>query len=245
VSEDRFEDLGEPRKPTAAERFEREDRVNPEPDDPRRRPEVPRPGNPYAWVVGILLLMGIGVLLLTTALPNTGAGLEGPARGKLLPDFAAPLTSSNLDGDPNVCQRGGRCNEQSGSQPACELRAKGVFNVCVARRKALVMTFVFDRGADCNPQVDRVERMQRSFPDVNFVVVYYSNESRGDIERIVRRRGWTMPVAYVGDSAVVNLYGVGGCPTTVFANAGGRVRTTKLGPLTEGQLRAQVRALRR
>ena len=35
--DDRFGDLGEPRKPTAAERFEHEDRVNPEPDAPERR----------------------------------------------------------------------------------------------------------------------------------------------------------------------------------------------------------------
>ena len=36
---------------------------------------------------------------------------------------------------------------------------------------------------------------------------------------------------------MANLYGVGGCPTTVFARAGGRVATTKLGNLTEDQLR--------
>jgi hypothetical protein len=39
---------------------------------------------------------------------------------------------------------------------------------------------------------------------------------------------------------VANLYGVGGCPTTVFAEAGGRVADVKLGNLTEEQLRAQA-----
>ena len=34
------------------------------------------------------------------------------------------------------------------------------------------MTFVFDRGADCEPQVDRTERVRDEFPDVRFVTVY-------------------------------------------------------------------------
>ena len=79
--DDSFGDLGPDQPPqkkkSAAERFEEEDRLRPEPDMPK--PAEPRRGtNKYAWVVGIAMLMGICVLLLTTALPNTGAGLEGP-----------------------------------------------------------------------------------------------------------------------------------------------------------------------
>ena len=241
MPEDRFGDLGgDPERRSAAERFEEEDRLRPEPDDPRRRPEVPRPGNRYAWVVGIIALMGIAVLLLTTALPNTGAGLKGPPEGEVIPDFAAPLATGDLEGDANVCQRRRDCGEQSGNLPACQVKADDVFNVCEARRKPLVLTFVFDRGADCNPQVDRVERMKEDFPGVNFAVVLFMDEDREEVEQIVRRRGWTMPVAHVRDGAVVNLYGVGGCPTTVFARAGGRAVDTKLGPMTEGELRRRV-----
>ena len=65
MTDDRFDDLGAPDRRSAAERFEEQDRINPEPDDPRRRPEVPRPGNRYAWVVGILMLMAIGVFTVT------------------------------------------------------------------------------------------------------------------------------------------------------------------------------------
>ena len=43
---------------------------------------------------------------------------------------------------------------------------------------------------------------------------------------------------------MANLYGVGGCPTTVFANAGGTVARTRLGNLTEQELRAQAERLR-
>ena len=217
---------------------------------PQRPPEVPRAGNKYAWVVGIVLFMGIAVLLFTTALPNTGAGLRGPERGDLLPDFAAPLAPSNVrcDGDEacdaNVCQKQSECNEQSGPVPACTLRSEQIFNVCEARKKPLVLTFVFDRGADCNPQVDRVQRMKDEFPGVNFAVVYFSDEKPDEIAEIVKRRNWTMPVAHTPDGAVVNLYGVGGCPTTVFSDAGGKVVESKLGPISEEGLRSRVRRLK-
>lgn len=248
--DDRFGDLGPEPLPnpdgrSAADRLEEEDRLRPEPDmPPPRRPEVPRTGNKYAWVVGIVMLMGIGVLLLTTALPNTGAGLRGPERGEPAPDFAAPLATSDSDGDANVRQTGGGGSDSAGSQPACAIRGEGIFNVCEARSRALVLTFLVTQGADCEPQVDRVERMRADFPEVEFAAVV-SGASRADVGRIVERRGWELPVAIDRDGAVVNLYGVGVCPSTVFAHAGGNVRTTKLGNLTEDQLRAQVERLRR
>jgi hypothetical protein len=52
-------------------------------------------------------------------------------------------------------------------------------------------------------------------------------------------------VAIDEDGAVANLYGVGGCPTTVFARAGGRVMDTELGNLTEARLRRQAERLLR
>ena len=189
------------------------------------------------------MLMGIGVLLVTTTLPNAGRGLRGPEVGKTLPDFAAPLATGGLEGDANVRGRG-NSSESAGPVPACEVRAAGVVNVCDLRRKPTVITFLVTKGADCEPQVDRVERIRREFPDVAFAAVVGGNE-REEVEQIVRRRGWGMPVAVDEDNAVVNLYGVGVCPTTVFSAAGGRVRTTKLGNLTEDELRAEVRKISR
>lgn len=253
--EDRFGDLGgggEKDHRSAAERFEEEDRLRPEPDmPPQRPPDAPRAGNKYAWVVGIVLFMGIAVLLFTTALPNTGAGLRGPEPGTRLPDFAAPLATGNArcDGDDacdaNVCRKRKGCNDQAGNTWACKVVSDAIFNVCEARKKPLILTFVFDRGADCNPQVDRVQRMKDEFPGVNFAVVYFSDESPDEIAEIVRRRGWTMPVAQTPDGAVVNLYGVGGCPITVFSRAGGRVTESKLGPISEDGLRSRARKLQK
>lgn len=241
MPDDSFGDLGQRERRSAAERFEEEDRRNPEPDLPPRRPEVPRPGNRYAWVVGIVMIMGIGVLLLTTSLPNSGEGLRGPKIGARIPDFAAPAAIGDLDGDANVRQRTGG-NEGAGPVPACDVVSEAVVNICQLRRKPLVLTFLVTRGADCEPQIDRVERMRGEFGDVNFAAVVSGND-REEVEQIVRRRGWDLPVAVDRDGAVVNVYGVGVCPTTVFSTPDGRARRVELGNLTEDELRTYVRAL--
>ncbi len=94
------------------------------------------------------------------------------------------------------------------------------------------------------PQVDRVERMRGEFPGVNFIAVVSGND-RAEVERIATRRRWTLPIAVDQDGWVISLYGVALCPTTVFARAGGRVQQTKLGNLTEDELRRAVTRLTR
>jgi hypothetical protein len=227
VSEDRFEDL------SIGEKLAERDRTHPE---PVKRPEVPRPGNKYAWLVGIVLLMGLGVLLFAQTIPNSGEALFGLERGARLPDFAVPLATSDLEGDANVCQRE-PCPKGSGPRPACEIHNENVLTSCDLTRRPAVLTFVFDRGADCFPQVDRTERVKASVPGVSFATVYFTHKDRDEIQELVRGRRWTQPVGIDQDGQVVNLYGVGGCPTTMFVRPGGRVASTRLGNLTEDQLR--------
>jgi hypothetical protein len=241
MTEDRFEDLGREDARPAGERLAERDRTHPEP--PKGPPEVPRPGNKYAWLVGILALMGLGVLLFTTTLPNAGESVQGPNRGERLPSFAAPMTTGNFDddADANVCQRE-PCDANAGPTPACDVRANDVLTVCGRdRRRPLVLTFVVTRGADCEPQVDRVERMKGDFPGVDFAVVMSGNSVK-DARQIVESRRWTEPVGVDKDGAVVNLYGVGVCPVTIFSS-GGVVRQVGLGNLTEQELRQRVRRL--
>lgn len=231
-SGDRFEDL------SVGERLAERDRTHPE---PVRRPEVPRPGNKYAWAVGILLFMGLGVLLFAETIPNQGKGLRGPEVGQPLPAFAAPSARGNKEGgDANVCQNE-PCNKNAGPVPACDVTGDGVVTVCPKERGARVMTFVVTRGTDCEPQVDRVERIRSEFPDVQFVTVV-SGDSKSEAKNLAIARRWRQPVAVDTDGAVVNLYGVGVCPITVFAR-NGRVRATNVGNLTEQQLRARTRRL--
>jgi AhpC/TSA family len=235
VSDDRFEDLdGERRRAAIGDELAERDRTHPEQPT---RPEVPRPGNKYAWAVGIVALMGLGILLFFQTLPNEGKGLQGPRHGSIVKAFAAPSALGNLEGDANICQKAANCNEQAGTKPACSVVAEGVVNVCELRRKPLVLTFIFDRAADCYPQVDRTERVMPDLPGVNFATVFFTHKDRDQVRALVQERGWRQPVAIDPDGQVANLYGVGGCPTTIFARAGGRVATTKLGNLTEDQLR--------
>lgn len=236
---DRFGDLGGNgrRADQIGDQLAERDRTHPE---PARRPEVPRPGNKYAWLVGILMFMGLGVLLFAQTLPNQGEAVQGPNPGQRLPAFAAPAASGGVEGDANVCQRA-PCPEGAGRLPACDIDSEVVVTVCPRRARPLVLTFVVTRGTDCEPQVDRVERVRREFPGVDFVTVV-SGDTREEAGNLARGRGWGQRVAVDEDGAVVNLYGIGICPVTVFAQDG-RVRETSLGNLSEEQLRAKARRL--
>ena len=230
---DRLDDL------SIGDRLAERDRTHPEPG---ARPEVPRPSNKYAWAVGIVALMLLGVLLFFQTLPNSGEGLRGPEPGSRLKAFAAPSALGALEGDANVCQRE-PCPEQAGAEPACELVSEDVVNLCQLRRRPLVLTFIFDRGADCYPQVDRTERLKDDLPGVQFATVFFSRKDREEIRRLVEARRWTQPVGVDEDGAIANLYGVGGCPTTIFARPGGRVLDTELGNVTEDELRRKAERL--
>jgi len=230
---DRLDDL------SIGDRLAERDRTHPEPG---ARPEVPRPSNKYAWAVGIVALMLLGVLLFFQTLPNSGEGLRGPEPGSRLKAFAAPSALGALEGDANVCQRE-PCPEQAGAEPACELVSEDVVNLCQLRRRPLVLTFIFDRGADCYPQVDRTERLKDDLPGVEFATVFFSRKDREEIRRLVEARRWTQPVGVDEDGAIANLYGVGGCPTTIFARPGGRVLDTELGNVTEDELRRKAERL--
>ncbi len=129
--------------------------------------------------------------------------------------------------------------------PACSLRRPDIVNICELRKRPLVLTFIFDRGADCYPQVDRTERIKDDLPGVQFATLFFSHKKRDEIAGLVRKRGWTQPVAVDQDGQVANLYGVGGCPTTIFARPGGRVALTALGNMTEAELRTQAERLTR
>jgi AhpC/TSA family len=234
--DDRFGDLGEARAQTAAEKLAELDEHGPPEERPARPPQTSRPRGIYTWLVGVVFFVLIVVALLR-GLRNEGAGVRGPEIGKPLPAFAAPLAGGDLDGDANVRQSSG-----DGKKTACEVRGPGVLNSCDLRRggRPVVLTFIVTRGANCEPQLDRVERMRREFPDVRFVGVV-SGDKRADVERLAAKRGWGFPIGVDPDGAVVTLAGVGVCPTTSFADARGIVRRNELGNLNVDKLRADVR----
>jgi hypothetical protein len=231
VPDDRFADLGPDRKKSAAERFAELDERSPEPE-PRKPPEPPRPAGRYGWVVGVAFMIVV-IVAGANALRNSGEGYRGVPTGERLPPFAAPLAVGGPDGkDVNIAP-----------SKACEVRGPGVFNLCDARgRRPLVLTFVANASQGCENQLDRVEAVRREFPEVDFVGVI-SKRERPDVERLVRAKGWGFPVVVDRDLALFNLYGIGDCPTTVFARRGGIANASLRGKLDPARLRAELRKI--
>jgi peroxiredoxin len=235
VAEDRFGDLGGERRPSAAERLAAGDEAELAAERKLEQAKAPRPSSAYSWVVGIVFLMAVAVAGVN-ALRSNGPGALGPRIGHELPLFAAPLATGPLDGDANVKARA----SQPGHTLACNVHEAGSVNICDLRKKPVVMTFMFTRLADCTPQLDRVERIRSQFPNVNFVGVII-RQKKADAAKLVRAHHWGFPVLLDRDGQVSNIYGIGGCPTTIFARKGGRVRATRLGNLSEARLRAEVK----
>jgi hypothetical protein len=235
VPEDRFADLGpgEPDGRSAAERFEELDERDPEPQP--KPPEPPRPSGRYMWVVGIAFVILVIVVGVNT-LPNKGAGYRGVPAGQALAPFAAPLTTSNYDKDANLQRQASQ-----GVPAACDVHLRGVANLCALRRRPLVITFVANGGAGCASQLGRVERVRRAFPAVTFLGVI-SRKSLSEAKRMVRSNGWGFPVLLDRDAQLLNLYGIGDCPTTVFARKGGISAGSLRGDLSEARLRQLVTA---
>ena len=91
----------------------------------------------------------------------------------------------------------------------------------------------------CDDEIDRIDRLRTRFPDVQFAAVAIRG-SRDALRRLVRERGWQLPVGHDRDGAVANLYGVAVCPTIALAARGGTVVQTLLGSQDDAQLSAAV-----
>jgi hypothetical protein len=77
-----------------------------------------------------------------------------------------------------------------------------------------------------------MQQVSKAFPNVNFAAIAIK-ASRDDIAPLVRKHGWTFPVAYDHDGAVATtLYDIVVCPAVTFAYPGGRVLKTSLGAAT-------------
>jgi peroxiredoxin len=195
-----------------------------------------------AWIViaaAAIVLAYIGINTLRTH----GPGSSGPGVGTRLTPFAAPLVTSDLIGDANVATRFGQ--RSAGARPACDVTDPRALNVCtLERRGPVVLAFLTTGAGECARQVDAMQELAPRFPQVSFAAVAVRGD-RGDLRALVRRHGWTLPVAQDRDGAVANLYGVAVCPTVVFAARGGRVRFTALGSevASVAALERRVRAL--
>jgi cytochrome c biogenesis protein CcmG, thiol:disulfide interchange protein DsbE len=118
----------------------------------------------------------------------------------------------------------------------------GALRICDYVNKPVVLSFLFLRGAKCEPQFDRLEQIHRQFPSVNVIGVFFER-NRGKVRDAVREHGWTFPIVVDRDGAISNLYAIGGCPTTVFATRGGTVRKTVPHVMAPAELEREVKAV--
>ena len=210
-----------------------------DPADPVERPEPRRnpspPGGYTAWV-GLAFIVVIVIAIVNGAqTEETGIlGVDGPERGWKLPPFAAPLATSDLEGDANIakddCEVSERpCPEDRRRTAACDVDVDGAVRVCDFFGKPLVVSFWFTRQADCVAGQDVLEEVAAGYEGrVGFLSVNVRDD-RDEVRDLVAERGWEIPVAHDRDGAVSNIYGVGGCPTLALAYPGGILWEGRIG----------------
>ena len=141
----------------------------------------------------------------------------------------------------NVATRPGQ--GAAGARPACELEGPGILTSCeLVRGRPAALAFLAPGRDRCEDELDALARAARATPTVRIAAVALRGD-RDDVRGLIRRRGWTFPVAYDRDAILANLYGVAVCPQVTFVLPGGRVQDTVVGEQDVAQLRARLRAL--
>jgi hypothetical protein len=216
--------------------------------------ERPRTTSRYSIWVGAAFLAVIVVAAVNTFNTDEGGplGADADAAGAPLAEFAVPRLPGGPDGDANVFQDDcetseNPCPEEERRTPACEVGLEGVLRVCDFFGRPLVLSFWFTTPSDCPPTQDVIEAAARRHAgEVNFLSIAVRGD-RSEIERILRERGWRIPVGWDRDGAVSNLYRVAVCPTVAFVLPGGILSRAAVGSeeITGAALEREIAALLR
>ena len=191
----------------------------------------------YRWMLGIFGL-ALVVFISIYQFATNGVGTTGVPAGKPLRFFAAPLASTDLNGDPNLA-------------PPCTLARHDprALNIClVSARHPLVLSFFVSGSSTCTRQVDALQRLSVYFAGSSVVFAAVAvDASHSSVAALVRSHHWTIPVAYDRDGSVGALYGVAVCPMAELAYRGGIVAARLIGDhwQSEAALEPRVRALLR
>ncbi len=179
-----------------------------------------------------VLVVAFAVYSFTTHAPSSA----GVPVGRQLHFFAAPLAASTLNGDANL-------------SPPCTLARHDprALNVCLlVKRGPLVLDFFVTDSSACEREVSTLQGLadMPSLRGVQFAAVAI-NASHAATDKLVRRHGWTIPVAYDADGSVGAVYGVTACPMLELSERGGTVADRLIGEhwLNESALAARVRTL--
>lgn len=215
-----------------------------EPTPGRPRPTGRRGPSGQTWIVAILLAIII-VYVTTNTLTTEGPGSRGVSEGTEVPPFAAPLALANLR-----CNGGEECDanvllkESDGVPKACDTRGPDIVNSCeLAEEGPFVLAFLVEPSEDCADQIDLLEEIRPRFEDeIAFAAVAIRGD-HAELNDLIRKRGWELPVAYDHDGAIANAFAVAVCPTITFVDQGGVVNATTLGTASEEEIVREIKAL--
>jgi hypothetical protein len=180
----------------------------------------------------VLVVLALGYITFNT-LRTQGPGSEGIGAGEKLPLFAAPLANGSLNGDAQVDPK-----------KVCSVTGPEVLNSCSLARgsKPVALAFVATRSKQCEEQVDVLDHVARSHPEVSFAAIGIRGD-KAELAKVAAGR-WSIPVAHDRDGAVANMFAVAICPTITFARAGGIVKSTSLGLVGEAEIERRLAELR-
>lgn len=185
----------------------------------------------------LIALLAIGtVISLVTLFAGSGPVGSENLIGQKLPDFAAPLATSDLDGDSNVYTPAqAKANDATA---ACAVELEGAFNSCRDLKGEAVVLFWNTSKDECVGQVDTLNELAAKNPGLNTVAVAFDNTKNSVRETTLERR-WKIPVAVDRDGAAASLYSVTGCPSVFFAEDG-VITGVKLGTQSAAELSEQI-----
>lgn len=187
-------------------------------------------------VIVILVLVGGVMFSLFTLLGGDRPIGSENLIGRPLPEFAAPLAGSGIDGDANIYTA---AEAKTGNlKAACNVKLAGTINSCDDLRGAAVLLFWNTTKPECIEQVTRLQKRLAKDIGVDTISIAFDNTMAQATEAF-NKNAWKQPVAVDPDGAVAGRYSVAGCPSTFFAQDG-IITGVKLGLMTDQQLAAAV-----
>ena len=143
--------------------------------------------------------------------------------------------------------RGLRDDVQNGERPAApafelpRLDRDGTVSLASLRGQAVVVNFWASWCEPCKEESPRLEEAWRRHRDEGVVVVGIdAHDFRSEAERFVDRYGLTYPIAHDGPGRTLGRFGVVAFPETLFIDAEGRIVAWVQGPVSDGDLEANI-----
>jgi len=183
-------------------------------------------------VIGAVALVALAVVAIVSTSGNKGTGAKGPPVGSSMPQFAAPLAASKLNGDVNI------------TPSSCSVKLVGAFVSCPPAAKGpMVIGFVTTDDKECSKLQPSLGALARKNQNTTVVLTGL----RGTRKDLIKLAATQSAVTTIWDRSgtLANRYGIAVCPTVVVVRKGGVVAGSLIGSDSNDQvwLQAHVESL--